>query len=370
MKYVVFLMIFICNQFSGLHGNNISADNNIHQFVKNNISSLFDCFDKKNLYAVKMIPELLRNSLDPMETIDGEPILHKAISVMKLYEGSDLWKDYIKAIDALVKSGIDINLKFQNKTAMELAFDLYVVSKFDEDDCTINELHVAQILEPFLLAGFDPYSKYRGISFFEISKAYGYKAVSDLIIGYEHLPDVDPFYNWNLSILHKRIRNGQDFSNYNLELVCPLRRLGWNAIGLPKMQRKRCQVAVMILIENGFNPKNTNHTDNSLNTPLHDAAFIGNKEIIDVLVKNGATADIEAKNADGFTPLMIAAFSQQAESFSCLVHYGANLNVTHEKMYGWNNLKVYIMNDGRFKKLRHNLRKVYRGNETIALMHS
>lgn len=334
---------------------------------------LFSCFDKKNPNFIKTVPDLLESGFDPSINLKDETILHRAISSAKNYEGCALWNDYLKALSALVCSGIDINAKYNDKTPVELAIDLFLILKWDDNRYTINELHLAQILEPFLLVGFDPYSTYKvmayhkeKISFFDILVRYNYTAVVDLIIGDTVIPSKEPFEDWDLSTVYKMLCQGQNFRNFNLHIACSLSRLGHSALGLNKTIRNRCQGAVMILLENGFEPCGVNSNNSSRNTPLHEAAYLGNKEVIDLLIKNGALADLEAKNAEGFTPLIAAAFSHQAESFSCLVHHGANLNVTHPRLHGWS-LKHYIKN-GQFGKFFEDLRNVYHGRETIHLI--
>jgi len=327
-------------------------------------NTLFDYFDKKNLHLIKYVPDALEAGFDPSIDLNGETILHRAISSAKNYEGCALWKDYLKALNAIVYSGIDIYAKYSDKTALTLAFDLYLVKKWDENQYTINGLHLAQILEPFLSVGFDPYSYYKkNLSFFDAAASYNFNEVVDLILGENMIEHHEaPFQTWNLSYIRKQISQGKDFSHYGLNVACPNDAYGSLSF-LHKNQRKRCQVAIMILLENGFDPCKKQIADQIIETPLHTAAWLGNKEIIDLLIKNGA--DIEAKNANGFTPLMVATFSRQAESFSCLVHHGADLNIIVPKTNS--SLKNYIR-DGQFKKFFKDLRLVYRGMETIQLI--
>jgi len=331
-------------------------------------NTLFEYFDENNLHLIKHVPDALEFGFDPSIDLNGETILHRAISFAKYYEGCALWNDYLKALNSLVCSGIDINVKYNTKTPIELSVDLFLIAKMDENRYAINELHLAQILEPFLLAGFDPQSVYKitphymqKISFFDIFDRYGYKAVTDLIIG-DNSFQGNPFYDWDLSNLYKRLQAGQDFRNYTLMQACPLEHLGYSAIRLSKIQRERLQTAVMILLENGFESIGIGDENN---TPLHQAASLGNKEVIDLLMKNGAIVDLEKKNAEGFTPLMLAAFGRRAESFSCLVHYGADLNIIVPKTNL--SLKHYIQY-GQFKDFFTDLRCVYRGMEAIRLI--
>ena len=216
--------------------------------------------------------------------------------------------------------------------------------------------------------GFDPYSTDRcpplykkKISLFDKCKEYGYTAVTDLITGNNDFQG-DPFFDWNLSKIYKLIHSGYNFKNTSLMTACPHKRLSYNLICLSKMKRKGLEVGAMILLENGFEPMNINSINTT--TPLHQAAELGNREVIDLLMKNGAHVDLEARDASGFTPLMTAFFCQQAESFSCLVHYGVNLNVMYTKM---SSLKHYIIN-GHFPKFISDLVKVDGGRKTLNLI--
>ena len=61
--------------------------------------------------------------------------------------------------------------------------------------------------------------------------------------------------------------------------------------------------------------------------PLHLAVVKGNKEIVQILLDNGAEIDIKAKNKDEATPLAWAAFFIQKDMVSLLIKSGAAINV-------------------------------------------
>jgi ankyrin repeat protein len=60
--------------------------------------------------------------------------------------------------------------------------------------------------------------------------------------------------------------------------------------------------------------------------PLHLAVVKGNKEIVQILLGNGAQIDLKAKNKDEATPLAWAAFFGKKDMVSLLIEYGAPIN--------------------------------------------
>ena len=61
--------------------------------------------------------------------------------------------------------------------------------------------------------------------------------------------------------------------------------------------------------------------------PLHLAALKGNKEIVQILLDNGANIDLKAKNKDEAPPLAWAAFFGQKDMVLLLIKSGAAMNV-------------------------------------------
>lgn len=62
----------------------------------------------------------------------------------------------------------------------------------------------------------------------------------------------------------------------------------------------------------------------ALNKQLLEVAGSGDLERVQLLIESGA--DIEAKNEDGETPLILAAEIGHTETVTCLLDHGANVN--------------------------------------------
>ena len=61
--------------------------------------------------------------------------------------------------------------------------------------------------------------------------------------------------------------------------------------------------------------------------PLHLAVVKGNKEIVQILLENGAKIDLKARNKDEAPPLSWAAFFGQKDMVLLLIKSGAAMNV-------------------------------------------
>ncbi|MFH1882965.1 MAG: ankyrin repeat domain-containing protein [Planctomycetota bacterium] len=66
---------------------------------------------------------------------------------------------------------------------------------------------------------------------------------------------------------------------------------------------------------------NVNAKDNWNWTPLHSAAYYGNKDIVELLIAKGA--DVTARDGDSRTPLWYAKDKGHAEIVSLLRKHGA-----------------------------------------------
>ncbi|XP_038385887.1 ankyrin repeat domain-containing protein 7-like [Canis lupus familiaris] len=88
------------------------------------------------------------------------------------------------------------------------------------------------------------------------------------------------------------------------------------------MKAVQCQeeACATILLEHGADP---NLKDNKGNTALHYAAFGDNVSIAEKLLLQNA--DIEAKNKDDLTPLLVAVNENKEQMVKFLVGKGANI---------------------------------------------
>ena len=66
-------------------------------------------------------------------------------------------------------------------------------------------------------------------------------------------------------------------------------------------------------------------------TPLHWAAYDGHKEIVELLVAEGA--DVNAKDVDGLTPLYFAVFRDRNEIVELLIAHGADVDTEKEASF-------------------------------------
>ena len=78
---------------------------------------------------------------------------------------------------------------------------------------------------------------------------------------------------------------------------------------------------VQLMIDYGAD---VNATDDDGETPLYDAALIGNAEVISILVRAGA--DVNTTHDNGYTLLHGAAIFGNAEVIPALVKAGADVN--------------------------------------------
>ena len=84
---------------------------------------------------------------------------------------------------------------------------------------------------------------------------------------------------------------------------------------------------VQELLESGIDPNKDPMPKGQQGAyPLHLAVVKGNKEIVQILLDNGAQIDLKAKNKDEATPLAWAAFFGQKDVVSLLIEAGAPIN--------------------------------------------
>lgn len=78
-------------------------------------------------------------------------------------------------------------------------------------------------------------------------------------------------------------------------------------------------------------------------TPLHNAAYNGNKGVINLLIANGA--EVNGKNAFGAVPLHSAASQDQIETVELLIANGADVNVKNRFLSGYTPLALVACRD-------------------------
>ena len=88
---------------------------------------------------------------------------------------------------------------------------------------------------------------------------------------------------------------------------------------------------VQELLDSGIDPNKDASSDGAY--PLHLASLKGNKEIVQILLDNGAKIDLRATNKDKATPLAWAAFFGQKAVVSLLIEVGAPINAIDANQY-------------------------------------
>ena len=90
-------------------------------------------------------------------------------------------------------------------------------------------------------------------------------------------------------------------------------------------------VVVQELLDSGIDPNIDAGPEGAY--PLHLAVLKGNKEIVQILLDNGAKIDLRATNKDEATPLAWAAFLGQKDVVSLLIEAGAAINAIDANQY-------------------------------------
>jgi hypothetical protein len=98
--------------------------------------------------------------------------------------------------------------------------------------------------------------------------------------------------------------------------------LGENAMHFLAYSRSLDKDIYKALIERNIN---INQMDYKGNTPLHVAANVGNKDLVNIFKNEPINPNL--KNKEGMTPLHIAALSDEADIFEKLIKMGANPNI-------------------------------------------
>jgi len=81
----------------------------------------------------------------------------------------------------------------------------------------------------------------------------------------------------------------------------------------------------------GYSSTDVNRQNSEKNTALHEAAFKGSKELVDVLIAAGA--DVNKQNSSGKTPLHRAVSGNHLGVAKSLLDKGANINVQDSLQY-------------------------------------
>ncbi len=136
-------------------------------------------------------------------------------------------------------------------------------------------------------------------------------------------------------------KNGKEFGRFAGYSKQYLRRIEMLLRPLPpivKASRENDLDAVMTLVAAGAD---VNAADGAGTTALHNAAHLGNLDMLRFLLEKGAR--IDPKNRWGATPLLSACGSHFAtnEMLDCLIAEGANLNASDQ--YGQNALILSVI---------------------------
>jgi len=121
------------------------------------------------------------------------------------------------------------------------------------------------------------------------------------------------FYGNDTEIMELLIENGADVNVKSLGGYTPLHHI-------------TTRDAALLLMENGAEINNVRDKDGR--TPLHLAALNGNKEVVLILIENGAF--VNDKNSYNITPLHFAA-AVNKEITEILIENGADVNVRNNK---------------------------------------
>ena len=101
------------------------------------------------------------------------------------------------------------------------------------------------------------------------------------------------------------------------------------------MKFLKLSIAFFILIFS-YNIANANTID----TDLFKAATIGNKELVESLIQQGA--DVNAQNKEGATALMLAAGKGNKDIAELLIQHGANVNIRSNENVSALDLALYF----------------------------
>ncbi len=91
------------------------------------------------------------------------------------------------------------------------------------------------------------------------------------------------------------------------------------------------EIALTLLEHGACVDEPSQNSKNPMNTPLMIAAWHGSKDIVELLVENGACLN-QQDQGNGFTPLIKAIFNKYSDIAEYLIEKGADTNIqSHEK---------------------------------------
>ena len=208
-------------------------------------------------------------------------------------------------------------------------------------------------VEKYLQNGLDPnYEMYGGTVAIESASTYGHLDVVQLLVrygakitqhalsqavSYGHLDVVEYMLKNGVKIDDNTFDNGLSAYDNREEMVKLLLRYGGDMssaeYGPGRLAAQNDHESLGLLITEGVNINVRSGFDD--NTPLHEAA-IGedgalheNEECIALLLEAGANVDVRNKN--GETPVMVAAYHANPKNFMALVEAGADLSLVDHK---------------------------------------
>lgn len=79
----------------------------------------------------------------------------------------------------------------------------------------------------------------------------------------------------------------------------------------------------------GLSPVDVNARDGDGSTPLMKAAYIGNSYFVETLLRHGA--EVNARNGNGINALMAAVYAGRPDIARMLIEHGADVNVRDER---------------------------------------
>ena len=109
------------------------------------------------------------------------------------------------------------------------------------------------------------------------------------------------------------------------------------AIKNNEIETARSLVQKNVAVVNGMDKNNW--------TPLLSTAYLGRKNILQLLIESGAGKSIDIRNRDGWTPLLSAIHKKHYDIAKILIESGTNPNITNS--YKFSALMMVVQNDNQ-----------------------